>query len=352
MIRRIFPRIVLACWIGLLVCPATGVSAERGPRRPRLNTDHLKNAPQVKAALKEAVAGATAATVRVLGDGKPVALGTIVAADGCILTKASLLAGQLKCRLADGRELEARLAGRDERCDLALLRVAAEGLPAITWQAGPVPPPGTFVVATGPGDGPLTIGVISDQPQEIPGSPRSDRQRAWLGIALGEEDSSVQIQGVTPDSAAARARLQAGDRILRIDGTEMKSRPQIVETIGKSAPGRTVKLIVQRREKELELSATLGSMPNDQLPQDNWGGGPFSERRRGFPRVIPHDLVIAPSDCGGPLVDIDGRAVGLNIARALRVTSYALPADLVRESLAKLLRDEPKSPEGNVTPIE
>ena len=32
-----------------------------------------------------------------------------------------------------------------------------------------------------------------------------------------------------------------------------------------------------------------------------------------------------------------GKAVGLNIARAGRVESYALPAALVRESVAKLL---------------
>ena len=34
-------------------------------------------------------------------------------------------------------------------------------------------------------------------------------------------------------------------------------------------------------------------------------------------------------DCGGPLVDLDGAAVGLNIARAGRTESYALPADVV-----------------------
>ena len=55
----------------------------------------------------------------------------------------------------------------------------------------------------------------------------------------------------------------------------------------------------------------------------------FSDRRFGFPTVVPHDLAIAPNDCGGPLVDIDGRCLGVNIARALRVASYALPPGVV-----------------------
>ena len=40
--------------------------------------------------------------------------------------------------------------------------------------------------------------------------------------------------------------------------------------------------------------------------------------------------------CGGPLVNLDGKAVGLNIARADRVATYALPARLVKQSLDSL----------------
>jgi serine protease Do len=63
----------------------------------------------------------------------------------------------------------------------------------------------------------------------------------------------------------------------------------------------------------------------------------LSERRGGFSLAIQHDSVLKPADCGGPIVDLDGKAVGLNIARAGRVESYALPAAVVRASVAKLL---------------
>ena len=52
-------------------------------------------------------------------------------------------------------------------------------------------------------------------------------------------------------------------------------------------------------------------------PEDDWGGGPFSERRWGFPLVLPHDTPLRPKDCGGPLVDTDGQVGGINIARNL-----------------------------------
>ena len=62
----------------------------------------------------------------------------------------------------------------------------------------------------------------------------------------------------------------------------------------------------------------------------------MSNRRWGFPSVIQHDTVLRPSDCGGPVVDLDGYAVGINIARAGRVASYALPVEVVNPLLKDL----------------
>ena len=36
-----------------------------------------------------------------------------------------------------------------------------------------------------------------------------------------------------------------------------------------------------------------------------------------------------PADCGGPLVNLDGKVVGMNIARAGRTESYAIPCACV-----------------------
>ena len=68
----------------------------------------------------------------------------------------------------------------------------------------------------------------------------------------------------------------------------------------------------------------------DSIEFDRWGGGPFSGRRFGFGRVIAHDSVIGPQDCGGPLVGVDGQVLGINISRAMRSTSYAIPIEDVK----------------------
>ena len=134
---------------------------------------------------------------------------------------------------------------------------------------------------------------------------------------------------MVPDSPAAKAGLRTGDEIRQIDGAAMSSSERVVQAIG----GQTVKLLVHRQEQELEISVTLARSPS---PQDLWGGGPFSDRRTGFPTVLPHDTPLHPRDCGGPLVDTDGRAVGVNIARALRVTTYALPAGVVQDTISAM----------------
>src|SRR5207248_917322 len=66
-------------------------------------------------------------------------------------------------------------------------------------------------------------------------------------------------------------------------------------------------------------------------------GSDLSQKRTGYPTILQHDTVIKPTDCGGPLVDLDGRVVGINIARAGRVESYALPTEVVVPLLADLM---------------
>ena len=62
----------------------------------------------------------------------------------------------------------------------------------------------------------------------------------------------------------------------------------------------------------------------------------LSRRRSGFPQAFAHDAPLRPNDCGGPVVDLDGRVVGLNIARASRAHSLAIPADVVQRVVEEM----------------
>ena len=70
-------------------------------------------------------------------------------------------------------------------------------------------------------------------------------------------------------------------------------------------------------------------------------GSELSETRSGFPLALQHDCPIDPDACGGPLVNLDGDVVGINIARAGRIKSYALPSHVIQELLAQVKAKEP-----------
>ena len=87
-----------------------------------------------------------------------------------------------------------------------------------------------------------------------------------------------------------------------------------------------------------ELKATLQKRPTG----DNRGelqnnmGSQLSARRSGYPMILTHDSVVKPADCGGPLVDLDGNVIGINISRAGRTESWVIPTEVIRELLADL----------------
>ena len=273
----------------------------------------------------------------ILSDGEPAAIGIVLDRDGHIVTKASDLLGELTLETGDGNDYAAVLVGSDITHDLAVLKTDAKGLKPAVWRTGAVPIPGSLIASVAPEDELLSVGVVSSETRQIGGSTQPEGRRGWLGVGLGGGEAGLGITSVSRGSAAMKAGLEPGDRIVKIDGTTMKDYEHVIQIVGAKPPGQTIHLVLQREGKELELSATLGKPHTHPLPQDHWGGGPFSARRSGFPAVLPHDSVIHPTECGSPLVDTDGKIVGINIARALRVTTYAIPADVVLEVSTKLL---------------
>jgi serine protease Do len=317
----------------------------RGELRRRQRWERFWSRPQtaskyhdsVKRAFAPLVAAARKSTVGIYCNGQQVALGTVVDPDGYVVTKASELDGPAECRFHDGARRNARLVGASEKNDLALLKVDAAGLSPIQWSGNDDPAVGSWVVTPALGDVPVSIGVVSVRSRRPEASRRPAPNRGFLGISLQMDTESARIEQVHPNTGAARASLRRGDVITAVNTTAIRTREQLLGRLRSAKPGEKVELKVTRGDKELAITATLGHWLSGRMlnPQEHMGG-PLSEQSAGFGRILQHDSALKPTQCGGPAVDSSGKAVGINIARAGRVETYALPASLVKSVVAEL----------------
>jgi serine protease Do len=287
------------------------------------------------------VAKAMQSTVQVKSDFKVVALGTIISADGLILTKGSELRGEITVETADGLAFDAEKLAYHKPTDLALLKINATGLTPISFAKESDIKAGHWVAVVGVQPEPLAVGVISAKPRKLYGSEAiiENMNKGYLGIGLmdAEGESGVTIRDVMPGAAAAKAGLQRNDIIRELAGTEIKNRETLLELLESYRPGDVVSIRIKRGDSELSLKVKLGQRSDFSRGDfQNTMGGALSGRRTGFPVVIQHDTVIRPHDCGGPLVDIDGKVLGINIARAGRVETWALPPEVILPVIQEL----------------
>ena len=287
-----------------------------------------------------------ASTVQVVSGTRQVALGTVVDANGFVLTKASELKGKLGIEMPDGKVLLATVIGIDKPTDLALLKIDATDLPVGQWSADPTPQTGRWLATPKAGeDGKATIGVVSVDAREIPPS------KPFIGIMMedAEENKGVRITQVIDNSPADFADILVGDVIFKLDDYEIKDVLGVRDAIGQFEVNDRVTLGVLREDKEIELRLNLGEQdkisPNSKRSNmQNSMGSVLSRRRKKFPMAFQHDSMLTSKTCGGPVVDLSGKIVGINIARAGRVSSLALPVSEIRD-IVKELKTGDKSPE-------
>jgi len=284
--------------------------------------------------------------VRILADGKEASLGTIVSKDGYILTKGSELRGKIVVRLADGMELPAERFGYHKPSDLALVKIEKSDLVPVSFREDDPTEIGNWIAVVGTGPQPVSVGVVSVKARRLFGEDQTrieNFNNGYLGVVMEdlEDGDGVRIKSVNPNSPAAKALLKKGDTIVGLDANDVKDRDGLADLLSEFRTGEVVAIKIVRGEDKLTLKVKLGSrsdaIPEGQRDFQNSMGGTLSGRRTGFPMVIQHDTILNPKDCGGPLVDLEGRVLGINIARAGRVETWTIPGKTIRPILAELL---------------
>ncbi len=294
-----------------------------------LETDQRTNGKQVHT-IFESVRQVLQSSSAVIQVGRnEVAYGTVMSPDGYILTKASEIEGVKGLSVTVDRQefKEPEVLEVDPVWDVALLKVDATGLTPVRLSAEPEPARGTWVVANGATtrlQRRLLVGIISADARTIPPG-----DVVMLGVTLDEKDGRLHVLDVHAEGGAVKAGVKADDLLLAVDGTEVSAREAVSEALEKFRAGDRVIVTIERDGGKLDLEVTLtgrSELFGEEPSRNDMMSGFFSERRYDFPRVIQHDIIANAKTIGGPLLDLGGNCLGMNIARVNRCETFAIPA--------------------------
>ena len=296
-------------------------------------------ADEFNAAIKPAIATAAKSTVRVWSGSRRLAYGTVVGDGRKILTKWSEVArarGDLRVDAGD-ESRAVKLAGVYQDEDLVLLEIEGKPLTPVSWSFE-APGLGGFLAAPQPDGRLAAFGVVSVLSRNL-----RDTDLAYLGVVgeAGFTGQGVKIKDVDEKSGAHAAGLKPGNVILKVGERPISGLLELKNALIGVTPGAKVSLLVKADGGENKIEVTLGNRPqlpqyaNGRLEQMERMGGQVSQVRDSFTQVIQTDMRPKPNQVGGPVVDLQGRVLGITMARADRTRSFVMPAAAVVDLLKK-----------------
>jgi S1-C subfamily serine protease len=315
------------------ILPGGGMAWHTGlDRADRLAPDLWTQGRKLKEIVEPITQRSRACVVTILNGGTPVALGTVVDEDGLAVVMASTLPPRPHCRLPDGGVAELTVVGYDRSFDLAVVRVPMKLVrPVALADVEPVPA-GTVVAAVGPDGDPRVIGVVSVTTRKLAGAevpvyelPLQVRADRWWVYGQPSESGG----GYTVLMAYGLAKvvgIKPGDQLVSVAGRPIATDDDIATAIREQRSGDVVALVVERGGKRQTLELPL-------LPDVSVNATNATWRSDDYPIALEYSPPVRTTECGGLLVDLSGRVLGVTVGRANTHAGWAIPADAIRTIL-------------------
>lgn len=264
------------------------------------------------------------------GEPRKLATGTVLN-ERQVATKLSEVISRtdLRCRFASGLEIVATLKMSDRGRDLAILELAhpypyGDKIRATISTLTPESYVGQIILAVVNSIDSPQAGLISRVGHDEESVP------ARFGAEMSFESGKVRIVAVTPNGSAVLAGLMAGDTVLSIDAKVISSLQDVADILETTQPGDWLRIEFQRGSAATSATvpAQLQYEPGTVYEKTEFldgRAGRVSLRRSGFKGLLQYDVALQPEDCGGPLLDLEGRLIGINIARRARESTLAIP---------------------------
>jgi len=337
--------------LATLICAASLPAQFARPRIPVADqkvTD--QQAGEIFKALRAVSFEAKKVVFPIYAGGQRVAYGISIGEER-LVTKASEVT-QKRMVFTQNRQQEslaAEIVGIYPDHDLAVLKVPGLRAPVAKWADAEALEEGAFLTAIREDGEASAMGVLSVRERSLKSS-----DQGFLGIEMDtqELDEGVRVRKVVPASAASEVGIRGGDVITKIAGEEVRGFYELSTKLRRLQSGEQPEIEFLRNGVSRKVKPTLkgreiqegGSPRLDRMDQMS---GTQSRVRGDFGNVIQSDMELEAFDVGLPVVDLDGRIVGMVIARAGRISTLILPGDDIAKTLAGA--PEPFVPELRIT---
>ena len=289
-------------------------------------------------AWKSVTSESQGSVVELIRDDQQVALGTVVSAEGLILTRAGEVDGA-SVRLPSGL-IEPKLIGVDKNFDLALLKIeTASELKPVEWAEGEISR-GRLVVAPDSRGEPLAMGIISTEirkgkePYSEPTvrTTESGPSKIQMSVVGKIIEDGFKVELAAGD--ASKAGIRTGDLIVSVDGKSVLENREAL-LISNPTVGDEVSVLIRRDGTDLELTMTIQKLKFQELldSRDKTSIG-------NYPAFFDHDMPLFAKDFGGPVLDLNGRAICVSVSNSSLYGCSTIPAGEIEQLIERLVRLE------------